>query len=584
MNSDNEQYLAILRENILSLLSQNHLSIDALCKKMQTSRSQLHRKIKESTGFSTSIFIRSVKLERATKLLEDKDLSVSEVAYQAGFNNPQELSKYFKNAHGRSPTQFRKNKLRIKDTPRLKDEDPGDDGRKSIVILPFENRSPHAGDDYLSDGIAEEIMFGLSTVQALKVMGRASSFYFRNSSVDVREIAYRLKVNFLLLGSVLRIESELKIIVQLINGDDGYQIWTEKFQRKINDLFSIQEEIAFQVVNKLKLTISPQERWNKSFRKTDNIDAYQLYLQGRREFEQRKDLKLALHYFEQAKDVDPDFAYAHIGIAFTYIYYCIFISYPPLLALPRIKSAYESALQLDPNIPEAFIIEGWIHFYYNHKPDKAIASIDKALALQPDSMDALRIKAYFYSFTGRNDQALTYGKMAYALDPMGFNAWFSYGDMFRRAQKYRKALELLLPLKEQFGANVMVDEIIGICYYYLGRLDEVADLYKPFDQHPPQIGYYTIGRYIYHYYHGDKSLLPSLLQYLEAKQDKAWIQPTILAMIYFHLGDESRAEAAIDRAIKESDFGLMHIKSNQYWYRFMDHPVVVEVLRKTNSL
>ncbi len=583
MKSDHE-YLMMLRNSILTLLDQNKLSIGALCQILQTSRSQLHRKIKELTGLSTSLYIRSMKLERASKLLEHRDLSVSEVAYQAGFNNPQELSKYFKHAHGLSPTQYRKDKLTIEDTTRSRDEYPVDDGRKSIVILPFENRSPDAGDDYLSDGITEEILFGLSTVQALKVMGRASSFYFRNSTIDIREIANKLKVDFLLVGSVQRIAVELKIIVQLINGRDGYQIWTEKFQRKIDDLFTVQEEIAFQVVNKLKVTISAQDQWNKSFRKTDSIDAYQLYLQGRREFEQRKDLRLALHYFEQAKDVDPNFAYAHIGVAFTYIYYCIFISYPPLLALPRIKSAYESALQLDPEIPEAFIIEGWIHFYYNHKPDKAIASINKALAIQPDSMDALRIKAYFYSFTGQNEQALTYGKMAYALDPMGFNAWFSYGDMFRRARNYKKALELLLPLKEQFGSNVMVDEIIGICYYYLGQLDEVADLYKPFDQHPQQIGYYTVGRYIYHYYHGDKSLLPSLLKYLEAQLDKVWIQPTILAMIYFHLGDEERGEAALDQAMRESDFGLMHIKSNQYWYRFMDHPAVVEVLRKTNTL
>lgn len=585
--TDTEQavFLDRFRHTVLRLMGEEELSIDLLCDQLNMSRSQVHRKVKQCTGNSTSIQVRQIKLHRASEYLRDTDMTIAQVSYACGIQSPQNMSKYFLLSYGLTPTQYRK-QLASPDgdepssSPTQLSMAEPIDNRKSIAIFAFNNIDPDPKQSFLGIGIADEIMNGLMKLGDIKVIGSTSSLYSTNKSSDLKAINNELNADYYLSGSIKLAGETMRLIVQLMDAVDDRLVWTERYERPVQDLFEIQNEIAHKIVNKLKVTLDPNEQNDDLIEnKTSSVKAYQLYLKGRHEFELRHDLDLCISYYTQALAIDPQFAHAYFGISFALIYKCIFKGASPKETLPHIEEAYESAIIINNTIPETYVIKAWIYFYFYHDLAQAITFMDKAIAIDDKLVDAFRIKGYFLTFSGRYDEGVAQAKIAFGLDPHGFNAWFSMADIYRRSRRYDEAITLFESLKESYPEIPIIREILGLSYFHGGYLVEAQQLLPLSESYPSAISLYVLAPYFLHHHIGDPQALSGLMAYISQLQKVRYIQPSILALLSYHLCDEAAAISYMDDAMRMADFGLKHIISEPYWDQYRQHDKVQDALR-----
>ena len=265
-------------------------------------------------------------------------------------------------------------------------------GIRSIAVLPFADLSPQHDQEYFSDGVAEEILNALTKVGGLHVPARTSCFAFRGTNVDAREIGKRLGVETLLEGSIRKAGNRLRIIVQLVDAQNGYHLWSERFDREIEDIFAIQDEIARSVLDALGLSLT--EREERRFLKppTASVEAYEFYLRGRKLFQtwNRQNMEFARQMFARAVAIDPDFALAWAGLANTYVDLYRWGRNSRDLEEGKRTSAH--ALKLDPNLAEAHVAIGQALAIQRQFKDAA-AEFERGIELDPTSFDAY----YFYA-------------------------------------------------------------------------------------------------------------------------------------------------------------------------------------------
>jgi serine/threonine protein kinase/Tfp pilus assembly protein PilF len=291
-----------------------------------------------------------------------------------------------------------------------------DGDTKSIAVLPFTNMSADPDNEYFTDGIAEEIINALSKIQALRVASRTSSFAFKGKTADIREIGRKLEVATVLEGSVRKAGNKLRIGAQLISVEDGYQLWSDRYDRELEDVFEIQDDIARSIAKALRVVLTEREREVMEKVPTTNLEAYDYYLRGRQYFTQLrlKSLKFARQMFNRAIEIDPNYALAHAGVAyccsFLYMYFDARAS-----NLNQADAASKKAVELDPQLPEAHVARGFA-VSLRKEFDEAERELEHAIQLDPKSYDA----AYFY---GR--ALLSQGK------------WERAAEMFRHASEIR---------------------------------------------------------------------------------------------------------------------------------------------------
>ncbi len=234
--------------------------------------------------------------------------------------------------------------------------------QKSIAVLPFVNMSNDPEQEYFSDGMAEEIINSLGRIQDLKVAGRISSFQFKGGKANLEEIGEKLGVSSVLEGSIRKQGNKLRVTVQLVNVEDGFHLWSEKYDREMNDIFAVQDEIAFAVTEKLKLTLLKKDRDKMTKSYIPNPEAYELYLKGRFHIVRRgASILTAIQYFKEAVDKDPDFALAHVAYADATLLIATYGLVPPKHVMAKAKQSAEKALELDPSLAEPYCSLG---YYY----------------------------------------------------------------------------------------------------------------------------------------------------------------------------------------------------------------------------
>lgn len=262
------------------------------------------------------------------------------------------------------------------------------DAEGSIAVLPFSDMSEHKDQEYFCDGIAEEITNALTKVRNLHVVPRTSAFQFRNTTLALREIGRRLGVKTLLTGSVRKAGDKLRITVTLTDVDDGYSLWSERFDREMKDVFAIQDEIADNVVRALALSLSPRERRAIRNVATGIAEAYEYYLRGRKVYYQhsRRGLEFARKMFDQAIALDPNYALAHSGLADCM---CLIYLYVDDSERNRELALEESktALRLDPELAQAHVSHGMACGLFD-RHEEAVAAFELALALEPRLYEA----------------------------------------------------------------------------------------------------------------------------------------------------------------------------------------------------
>jgi TolB-like protein/Flp pilus assembly protein TadD len=300
---------------------------------------------------------------------------------------------------------------------------PGDAATaKSIAVLPFVNMSADPENEYFTDGIAEEIINALTKIQALRVAARTSSFAFKGKNEDIGGIARKLKVATVLEGSVRKAGNRLRVTAQLVNAADGYHLWSERYDRQLEDVFQIQDEIAENIVRALRVVLSDTEKRAIEKAPTENVQAYDYYLRGRQFFHQfrRTGIQFARRMFERAIEVDPGYALAYSGVAdccsFLYMYWD-----GSKANLESAESASRRALELDPERAEAHASRGFA-LALRRQYAEARQEFEAALRLDPKLYEAHYLYARACFQEGKLEEAVRHYQDASRVRPEDYQA------------------------------------------------------------------------------------------------------------------------------------------------------------------
>ena len=324
-------------------------------------------------------------------------------------------------------------------------------GTGSIVVLPFANLSPDPDTEYFSDGMTDELISALTRVEGLRVVSRTTAFAFKGKLRDVRSIGAELNVRAALEGSVRKAGRRLRVSAQLTDLTSGYQIWSEVFDRDVEDVFAIQEEISRAIVSGLRVRLLGPDATRLVRPATDDLEAYTLYLKGRQLWNRRTEeaLRIGLRHFERALERDPNYAMAHAGLADSYCILGFYTALPPGEAFPRAREGALRALALDPKLSEARPTLAYVSMYHDWDWAEAEQQFQAAIRAAPGYATAHQWYGNFLALMGRCDESQAEFGKAVALDPLspikcaalGWGLYF--GRRFPEAiAQCRRALEL----------------------------------------------------------------------------------------------------------------------------------------------
>ena len=324
---------------------------------------------------------------------------------------------------------------------------------KSVAVLPFANMSADPENEYFADGMAEEIINALSRIQSLRVASRTSSFAFKGKNEDIGEIGRKLKVSTVLEGGVRKLGNKLRITAELVNVADGYHLWSERYDREIEDVFEIQDDISQSIVKALRVILSEGEKKAIENKPRTNIQAYDYYLRGRQFIHQlrRRSLEYARQMFNKAIELDPEYALAYTGVAdASSLLYTYFDARD--FNLRQADKASKKALELEPELAEAHVSRGLVASLTHHFPE-AEESFTKAMKLEPKMYEA----AYWYGMglqaEGRFEDAVKMFERASTLRPEDYQAAHFLGQAYRSlGRKEEEEIHLRRGLKLMEGS------------------------------------------------------------------------------------------------------------------------------------
>ncbi len=340
--------------------------------------------------------------------------------------------------------------LAIKDTPLPgRDELNGKFGQqkiiKSIAVLPFVNMSNDPDQEYFGDGIAEEIINSLVHLKNLHVAGRTSSFQFKGTNTDLREVGKKLNVNTVLEGSVRKQANKLRITVQLISVDDGYHLWSERYDREIDDVFAIQDEIALTITEKLRIIIHEDDRNLIVKSHTQNTAAYELYLKGRFYMSRRgPSLVTSLHFFQEAIELDPAFALAHSAYADAILLIATYGLMHPQQAMIKAKQSAEKAMELDPSLCQPYCCLGYYYTSFEWNWAEAKRNFLRSIELNPRYAEGHFRYGWNYltCVEGNFTEAIKHGEEAIRLEPLSSICYATHSLMLHCAGKFDESLKV----------------------------------------------------------------------------------------------------------------------------------------------
>jgi len=291
----------------------------------------------------------------------------------------------------------------------------------AVAVLPFSNMSGDPDNEYFSDGITDDIIMALTQVKGLRVAARTSSFAYKNRNEDLASIGRTLGVSSVLQGSVRRAGNRVRVTVQLMNAQDGFQLWSERFDRDLDDIFAIQDEIARGIVDQLQVTLGiKQATLPLVARPTDDLEAYQLYLRGREASALRSpsSLRRAIEYFKQALARDPNYARAHVGLAEAHIGLGVYQYTPTIDAAREAEQSLRAAEKLEPNLAILHVLWGQLKLYLRPDWHEAGPHFERALAIDPHEPLAHAYVAFLNGMLGNLEESKAAAARAIAADPL----------------------------------------------------------------------------------------------------------------------------------------------------------------------
>ena len=430
---------------------------------------------------------------------------------------------------------------------------PTEQDTRRIAILPFANISPDPADEYFSDGMTDELISVLSKIKGLRVIARTSAMKFKGEKATAGRIGQELKVGSLIEGSVRKSKNRVRIAVQLVNTQSEEQLWAETYDRDLQDVFSVQTDIAQQVAGALELRLGVRESSALQQQQTQNPEAYAFYLKGRYHWNSRaeSEVNTAIKYFEEAIGRDPQYALAYVGLADCHSILGYYGYRRPSVVFPRAKELAEKALSLDDSLAEAHASLGnpLMQYYFDWK--RAASELDRALELNPSYATAHQWRATHHAALGRLSDSLTEIRRAAELDPLSMIILTDVGKDLYLARLYDEAID-------QYQKSLQVDANFPIAhkglaevYTQKGMNDEaVAEIEKAIELSDRSIFILDDLGYVYARA-GKKNEAIKVLQGLDKIAGDQYVPAYGRAVIYSALGDKEKTLRWLEKAYEE---------------------------------
>jgi serine/threonine protein kinase/tetratricopeptide (TPR) repeat protein len=431
---------------------------------------------------------------------------------------------------------------------------------KSIAVLPLANMSADPENEYFSDGMTEDIINSLAKLPDVQVASRTSCFAFKGKEVDIREIGDKLGVSSVLEGSVRKIGNRIRVNAQLVNVANGYQLWSETYDRQLEDVFAIQEEISRAIVDALKVQLTGGKEEQLVKPTTENLEAYTLYLKGRF-FVNRvaeHDLQKGMSLFEQALDADPGYARAYSGIADCW---CNLADdwVVPDDAYPKAKSAATRAIQIEPSLGEAHTSIGKVLCWYEWDFEGASKALAKAVEFNPNYAEAHFVYGSALPAVGRLPEAIEEMRKALVLDPLSahFSRWL--GRFLLYAGRFDAAIEQSRTTLEIEPSYFQAYLDIGAARLSQGHAEEAFKAYQRGQSLSTAVRSYDAMIVRALCAMGEMEEARAIMDRLERQAKEQYLRAEILAMGYGALGDFDRAFACLDEAFEAHSAGLIYL-------------------------
>ncbi len=455
---------------------------------------------------------------------------------------------------------------------------------KSVAVLPFVNMSADKENEYLSDGITEDLCTALTQIKGLHVPARTSSFAFKGKTEDIRKIGQQLNVATVLEGSVSKAGNKLRITAQLVNVADGFHLWAANYDREMTDILDIRTEISRQVVDALKVELGIEETQRLAKKPTETSEAYQLYLLGRFEFNRFTEagFNKAVEDFKRAIELDPSFALANAGLAEAdnMLAYWNFVS--PKVGFPEAKRAAERALQLDPALAEGHSALGFVLYEYEWRFADGERELAEAVRLNPRSATAHLWYGEFLVVMGRFPEAREQFERAKESDPLSVRLVVDLATWYWFQRQAEPAVTQLQKAIEMDPANSLSHHFLAFILLHMNKLPEAVSevekantfeaIFTADENAELRKTYETSGA-------------PAFFR-REAEMMQRWIargryrSALIIALHYTIAGDNEQALHWLDRAVDERAGWLPELKREPTWDAFRSDPRFVALLKK----
>ena len=447
--------------------------------------------------------------------------------------------------------------------------------KRNIAVLPFVNASPDLENEYLSDGITDELIDALAKVEGLRVASRTSVFALKGKPQDVRAIGALLDCPVVLEGTVRRAGQQLRITAQLTSTDDGHLVWSQRYDRPMDDAFAIQDEIARTIVNTLRATSFADIAAPPLRRHTENAAAYSLYLKGRFEWNRRTQEGVAagIRFFEQAIAEDPNYALAYTGLADCYSLHVDYRSVPVVEGFEAAKAYARKAIELDDTLAEAHASLAWSLFIFDWNWAEAEREFQRAIELDPRYASAHQWYAFLLAAKGAIEEALVEGHTAVELDAASASARRSLGACYYYARRWDQAA---YHFERGLTMNPNAEETYrmwGLTLAVAGRLDEAVQMLRETDALPASGTYthaslaYALGRA------GRRDEAQAIYDDLAASVAAGrYVSPVAFATILIGLGDAEGALDWIERAYDDRRGWLVYLNVNPILDPLRGHP------------
>src|SRR2546428_461395 len=453
---------------------------------------------------------------------------------------------------------------------------------RSIAVLPFVNASADPENEYLCDGVTDELINALTKVEGLRIASRTSVFALKGKPQDIRAIGALLGVSAVLEGTVRKSGDRLRITVQLAAADDGRNLWSERYDRLLDDVFAVHDEISRTIVNTLRSTFLADIADPTPQRYTDNVQAYSLYLKGRYCWNKRSQegVREAIAYFEQAIDHDPGYTLAYSGLSDAYALQVDYRGVPVTEGYELAPRYALKALELDDNLPEAHTSLAWVQFAYDWDWEGAEGSYRRALALNP----AYATGHHWYSFvllvSGESEQALVEAHTALELDPSSLSIRRGLGWLHYYTRRYESAV---YHLRRAIAMNPTSEDtyrVLGLVLTQQEAYDEAERAFREAITLSPELSYATAAVANVLALRGRRREAEALLAELEARARNHYVSPVAFCIVHLGLRNIDQAFEWFERAYQDRRGWLTYLKVDPMLDAVRDDPRFAELVKR----